>query len=230
MLAVESTSGAILVNLKDIFKNGMWNGMRIYLDDCNMCSCEVRHITDFIVNNCFKKVLEYDNIAVNCLCNLDRTYFLIRPDNKITRRYYMRKNANCKEYDIRKGRETGYFFMGFAVLRDDLHLLEGGEGVIIDWIQAFYQDTGTARTIIDLLEHRYKVALIPTNISLRAKYWGNYLTKREKVSNLNDFVKYLWNCSEDIINYYNIAYDVSGYDKIYEEDEETIYLRLLYDY
>jgi hypothetical protein len=80
------------------------------------------------------------------------------------------------------------------------------------------------------LEHRYKVALIPTNISLRAKYWGNYLTKREKVSNLNDFVKYLWNCSEDIINYYNIAYDVSGYDKIYEEDEETIYLRLLYDY
>ena len=230
MIGIEGQSGCILVNLKDIFKNGMWNGLRIHLEDCNICPCELRHIIDFIVNNCFKKVLEYDNIAVNCLCNLDRTYFLLRRDDKHTRRYYMRKNDNCKEYDIRKGRELGYYFMGFAVLRDDLHLLEGGEGVIIDWIQAFYKDTGTAKSIIDLLEDRYKVALIPTNISLRAKYWDNYLKKREKVSNLDEFLKYLWNCSEDIINYYNIAYDVSGYDKIYEEDEETIYLRLLYDY
>jgi hypothetical protein len=230
MLVIESNSGGILVNLKGIFKNGMWNGIRINNLDCNMCICEIRHIIDFVVRNCFKKVLEYDNIGVNCLCNLDRTYFLIRRDDKHTRKYYIRKNINCKEYDIRKGRDTGYYCMGLAILRDDLHLLEGGEGVIIDWIQSYYKDTGTAKTIIDILEQRYKIALIPTNITIRPYFWDNYLKKRENVSNLNDFVKYLWNYSEDIINYYNIAYDVSGYELIYEEDEENIYLRLLYDY
>jgi len=230
MLCIESNTGAYIVNLKNLYKNGIWGGMIINNKDCNICKCEVGGITDFIINYCVKYLIDNNNnLALNILSSLDRTYFLIRPDDKHTRRYYIKKNINCKESDIKRGRKQGFYFMGVIVLRDDLHLNKN-KAVIIDWIESYYRKADTATTIIDLLEQRYKINLIPTNIRPAPNYWKKYLKKNDKVYNFNMFINYLWNKSKNITNYYEIAYDVEGYYKIYDVDEEYIYLKLLYDY
>jgi len=231
MLFLETNSGAILVNIKDLYKNGMWNGMTIPKNKSNCCPCYMANVIDFIVSVGFIKILKFpSDIGTRILTNLDKAYFLIRPDDKETRKYYIKNGLNCKDYDIKQGRKNGYYLMGVIITRNDLDYIGGGEGVIIDWIQSYYPNTDTAKSMINILETYYRIALIPIDISPNPDFWKAYLKKHFEVNNLDDFIKYLWENCEDINNYYYIAYYVRGYYKILDETKENVFLRLLYDY
>ena len=232
MFAYEDNSAGILVNIDNLSKKGIWNGVKVKdIKYFNIDKYEIDEILSFIINKGFKKLID-DNtqVNINMLSNLKKTYFYIRRDDKYARKYYMRKNYNCSDYDIKKGRINKYYLMGVIVVRDDLDEIKKGTSVIIDWIRAYYKKTDTAKCMIDILEKQFGITLIPTNIRPAPNYWKKYLKKNDKVYNFNMFINYLWNSSYNIENYFNIAYDIEGYNKIYDIDDENIYLRLLYDY
>jgi len=233
MFAYEDYSGGILVNIDNLNKNGLWNGVDILnKNNFNIRRNEIDEILTFIIKKGIKKIIEEDTqVGINIISNLKKSYFYIREDDKQTRRYYMRKNYNCSEYDIKKGRINNYYLMGVIVIRDDLDEIKKGTSVIIDWIEAYYTKTDTAKYMIDILEKQFNITLIPTNINPAYKYWNKYLVKKYEIKSFENFIYHLWKSSYNIENYYNIIYDIEGYYKIYDEiDEECMYLRLLYDY
>jgi hypothetical protein len=232
MFAIEDIGGGCLINIDNLNIKGLWNGVDIINKyNFNIDKCEINDILYFVVKKGIKKIIEDDNnIGISIITNLKNTYFYIMRDDKHTRRYYMRKYYNCTEYDIKKGRRDNYYLMGVIVVRDDLNKVEKKSSVIIDWIEAYYNKTGTAKNIICLLEKHFDINLIPTNINPAYKYWKKYLIKNYKIKSFEDFKYHLWNSSYNIENYFNIAYDIEGYSKIYDINDEDIDLRLLYDY
>ncbi len=230
---MEDWSGGVLINIDNLHKKGIWNGVElINRKTFNIDEYEIYEILSFIIKQGIKRIID-DNtqVCINMLTNLKKTYFYIRRYDSHTRKYYMTKNYNCSEYDIKKGRKNNFYLMGVIVIRDDLDEIKKGTSVIIDWVESYYTKTDTAKYMIELLEKQYGITLIPTNIIPAYKYWNKYWNKYNKKS-FENFIYHLWKSSYNIENYYNTAYDIKGYHMIYDEigGDENMYLQLLYDY
>jgi hypothetical protein len=225
MFAFEDGIGAVVINIDGI-RGGMWSDTNIQYDSKNIPHNYAELITDYIIKYGFKQILEKsgDDIGLNIIKNLKNAYFLVRPYDKDTHKYYMRIGTNCTEYERKTARKTGFYLMGVCVL---------GKYNRIDWIQSYYNKTNTARDIIEYIEKYTNITyLIPTNIQLNAEYWYKFLNKKYKITSFEDFLKLLNKSCISFENYYYLALDVKGYSAIYSDcnSEEEMLIRLLYDY
>lgn len=233
MFAIEDGFGAILVNISGI-KKGMWKGYNNIKR--NIYGDELEDITDYLVKYGFKKVIEF-NTGVNALKNIDKTYFLIRENTKENRKYFFNLSKNFTEYDKKKLRNNKYIIMGIIVLNES-NIIKNNS-YIIDWIHSYYKNTMTAKTMIDILESYYQINLIPADIGCNPDFWNKYLLKHHHINNIEDFINYLWKSSYNIDNYYDTAYYIKKYERIYfteknellnNFDKENITIKLIYDY
>ena len=137
----------------------------------------------------------------------------------------------------KKSKQTGFYLMGLIVL-NEANIISGNM-YVIDWVKSFYNDTGSVKVIIDILQNQYKIHLIPADIRLNPNYWANYLMKHLDICCRDDLIDYIWNYSNyNLNNYYNIAYELSGYETIFgfdpirqnEMNTELLYCYILYDY
>ena len=237
MFAFESNCGAVLVNISGISKS-MWAGLK---DDIkgnfkNNEKCYLNMCLDFVIDYGIPKVLKSGH-STNIIKNLDKCYFLIRPSRGYTDRYVMKTGYNCGSYDKTKSKQTGFYLMGLIVL-NEANIISGNM-YVIDWVKSFYNNTGSVKVIIDILQDQYKIQLIPADIRLNPTYWGNYLMKHLDICCRDDLIDYIWNYSNrDLNNYYKIAYELDGYEMIFsfdpirqnEMNTELLYCYILYDY
>lgn len=226
--AYKGRGDAVLININEC-TNQMWGKVDSkiidkYYNNSNISYEYAIKIANFIIEYGFPKMIKQNsNIAVNIIKNLENAYFLVRPYCKeTTNKYYMRSGRNCSVTSIRNGKEQMFYLMGVCVL---------GKYNRIDWIQSYYTKTNTSYYILDFIIKYIGIDPIPSNIAICPSFWSKYLSKYYKIKTFDEFIKYLWKSCLSLENYYYIAFDIQGYDAIYEEcNEEYINLKLLYDY
>jgi len=236
MFARELNCGAVLINIIGI-DAGMWK--KLNNTDSNFKENDKWYLNkcvNFVVEEAIPKILKSTH-STNIIKNLDKTYFLIRPYSDYTNKYVMMTGYNCNAYDKRRAKIKDFYLMGLIVLNQAK--ITSGNMYIIDWIKSFYEKAGSARTMVHILEDYYKIKLFPAHISLRPVYWSNYLLKYCDICCRNDLIDFIWKYSnKDLNNYYNIAYELNGYELLYsfdpirqnEMNTELFYCYILYDY
>jgi rRNA processing protein Gar1 len=111
MFAFEDNMGGVVINISDVRNGGMWEG-GWFIQEKTM---NIRHqyaetIADFIIKYGYKEILEKsgDDVGVNIIKNIKNAYFLVRPYEKDTHRYYMRTGVNCTEYERKKSKNCWF--------------------------------------------------------------------------------------------------------------------------
>jgi len=234
MLMYETDTGGILVNIVGL-KKGLWNNYNITDENCNTCFCCTKKVLKYIYTIVFKKLLN-DNMElyINIMSNLDKTYFYILPNDKYIRKYYIRRGDNITENDVKISRKYGYYFGGIVVLNENYNNTKTMYG--IDWIDTFLRGNGIAREMINELEWVLKITLIPINICLAYNYWKKYLYDTYRCDNIEKLKNRLLKWCNNMGDYYELAYNIEGYEKIFYDDinieynKEITTIKLIYDY
>lgn len=223
----EGCGNGVLINIHNC-SNEMWGKVKdteldTFYNNSNIPYDYAIKIANFIIEYGFPMMIKNNsNISVNVIKNVENAYFFVNPYSKGSNHYYMRNKYNCTATDLRKGKKQGFFLMGVCVL---------GKFNRVDWIQSYYKNTNIVHSIFCIMKRYLGITAISSNIALRPEFWYKYLKKYHDITSFDEFLIFLWKSCVSIENYYHIAFDIKGYDYIYEDcDEEYINLKLIYDY